>query len=243
MHAPAERAAVAAALFIVPEIRQPGPRIAFFRQQGQQRHDVGLLHHLGSLRPLPSEDDVEGYCAVGVSGEVDLFEIEETGELLEQPAFRREAGEQRLGRLRPLLKFGVVEVELFRKFGPATRPTIAQQRGDLDATPDVPAGHDIGIGAVVDVLVIFVRTDDAADMAPAVGLGNGSAGPEPCGFQKNFGAGFDHEGVIPCRLPVLPDRVGDIGRDMLLLRAAEHLDEITIGADELLGSGLLAGIR
>ena len=91
-------------------------------------------------------------------------------------------------------------------------------------------------------LVIFVRADHAANMAPAVGLRNGTAGPEPCRFQKNFGARLDHEGVIPGRLPVLPDRVGNIGRDMLLLRAAEHLNEIAIGADELLGGGLLAGI-
>ena len=91
--------------------------------------------------------------------------------------------------------------------------------------------------------MIFVRADHAANMAPAVSLTNGSAGPEPCGFQKNFGARFDHEGVISGRLPVLPDRVGNVGRDMLLLRAAEHLDEIPIGADELLRGGLLAGIR
>ena len=71
VHAPAERAAVAAALLIVLEIRQPGPRIAFFRQQGQQGHDVGLLHHLGSLCPLSSEDDVEGYRAFSVSRQID----------------------------------------------------------------------------------------------------------------------------------------------------------------------------
>ena len=188
---------MAAARFIVLEIRQPGPRIAFFRQQSQQRHDVGLLHHLRSLRPLVPEDDVEGYRAVSVSGQIDRFEIEEAGKLLKQPAFRRKADEQRVSRLLPLPEFGVVEVELFRKLGPATRPTVAQQRGDLDATPDIPARHDVCIGAVVDVFMIFVRTDDATDVAPAIGFGTCATGPESRGFQKNFRACIDHERSSP----------------------------------------------
>ena len=69
-----------------------------------------------------------------------------------------------------------------------------------------------------------------------------TTGPESRGFQENFRAGVDHEEVVACRLPVLPDRIGDVGGDMLLLRPAEHLDQVTIGADELLGGGLFAGI-
>ena len=79
---------MAAAWFVVPEIRRLGSRIELLRQQRQQRDDIGLLDHLGSLRPLPSKHDIHGHLAVGVSREVDLFETEETGELLEQPGLR-----------------------------------------------------------------------------------------------------------------------------------------------------------
>ena len=90
--------------------------------------------------------------------------------------------------------------------------------------------------------MIFVRTDDAADVASAIGLGTCATGPESRGFQEDFRTGIDHEAVVPCRLPVLPDRIGDVGGDMLLLRPAEHLDQVTVGADELLRGGLFAGI-
>ncbi len=45
------------------------------------------------------------------------------------------------------------------------------------------------------------------------------------------------ERVVAGRLPVLPDRVGDVGADVVLLLAAEHLDDAAP-----LGSTIRSGV-
>ena len=114
-------------------------------------------------------------------------------------------------------------------------PAIARRRIStaFERAADVPARHDVGIGVVVDFLVIFVRPDNAADVAAPIGLHKRPACPEARCLQNDFRAGSAEEFVIACDLPVLPDRVSDVGADMLFLRAAENRDHPAIGTDDL----------
>ena len=48
--------------------------------------------------------------------------------------------------------------------------------------------------------------------------------------------------VVAGGLPVLPDGVGDVGADVLLLPAAQDLDRPAVGVDDLLGRRLVAGV-
>ena len=104
---------------------------------------------------------------------------------------------------------------------------------DLERAANVPARHDVGIGVVVDFLVIFVGPDHAADVASPISFHKRPIGPETRCLKKDFGAGRAEEFVIACDPPILPDRVGDVGADMLLLRTAENLDHPAIGTNDL----------
>ena len=75
-------------------------------------------------------------------------------------------------------------------------PALAQQRRHIERAPDVPARHDVGEGVVVDMLVILVRPDDAADMAATVRLQLSAARPEPARLQQDLGAGVEQEPFI-----------------------------------------------
>ena len=92
------------------------------------------------------------------------------------------------------------------------------------------------------MLVILVRTDDAADMASAVRLQPGAARPEPTRLEKDLGPGVEKEPLILGRLPILPDRVGHIRADVLLLLAAQDVDDLPVRPDRLLRRRLRAGI-
>ena len=135
----------------------------------------------------------------------------------------------------------IVQAELLREIDPASWPAVSHQRGDFDTPPDIPAGHDIGVGAVIDGFMILVRADDATNMAQAVSLPTGTTGPKSGGFQQNFRTCIGHEGSVPGGLPVSPDCIGDIGSDVLFLQAAENGDRLAVRADDLPGGGLLAG--
>src|ERR1700693_1124429 len=90
--------------------------------------------------------------------------------------------------------------------------------------------------------MIFVGADDAADVAIPVPLRLSAAGPEPSRFEKDLGSGGAPASLISGRLPVFPDGVSDIGADVLLLRAAEDFDHLTIRPDDLFRRCLRAGI-
>ena len=74
------------------------------------------------------------------------------------------------------------------------------------------------------MLVILVRSDDTADMAATVCLQLSAARPEPTRLKKDLGTGVDQKSFVSGRLPVLPNRVGNVRADVLLLLAAKDMD-------------------
>src|SRR5262249_18205563 len=111
---------------------------------------------------------------------------------------------------------------------------LVQQGSDIERPPDVPASHDVGESVVVNMFVILVRSDDSAYVEVPVRLPLSATGPEPARLEEDFCTGIEEESFVAGCLPVLPDRIGDVCGDVLLLLAAEHIDDMTIRTDNLL---------
>ena len=92
------------------------------------------------------------------------------------------------------------------------------------------------------MLVILIRSDNTADVAVTVPLRLGAAGPEPPRLEENLGPGVEEELYILGCLPVLPDRVGDVGGNVLFLLAAKDIDDLAVWIDNLLRRRLRTGI-
>ena len=91
--------------------------------------------------------------------------------------------------------------------------------------------------------MVLVRPDDATDMAIAVIFGLSTAGPKPGGLQEVSGTGVAEEGRINGRLPVVPNCIGHVRTDVLLLLAAEHINGLSILANDLVRRRLVTCIR
>ena len=83
---------MAAAGFVILEVRCPRLINKLVRQQPEKRDDIGLFYHLRFLGPLPPKHHVHRYGAARVVRQIDLCESEKARKLLEQPRFRIEAG-------------------------------------------------------------------------------------------------------------------------------------------------------
>ena len=91
--------------------------------------------------------------------------------------------------------------------------------------------------------MILVRPDHATDVAAPVRLQHRAAGPEARRLKNDFSASRAKEIVVSSDLPVIPDCVGNVGADMLLLRPAQNRDHDAIGADDLGGRRFEPRIR
>ena len=72
--------------------------------------------------------------------------------------------------------------------------------------------------------MVLVRPDHVADVPPAIRLCHRAGSPEPGRLQQDLGAGAKEEIVVAGRAPVLPDRIGDVGADVVLHLAGQDLD-------------------
>src|SRR5512140_2494362 len=115
---------------------------------------------------------------------------------------------------------------------PAVGPTFAQQPGHLKCPPNVPACHDVGVGVVVYMLVILIRSDNIADVAITITLRLGTARPEPTRLEENLGPRVEEEVYILGCLPVLPDRVRNVCGNVLLLLPAKDIDDLPVRTND-----------
>ena len=97
---------------------------------------------------------------------------------------------------------------------------VDRVRGPLQG----PLRHDVGVRIVIHGLMVLIRTDDRSNVIPPVWLYPATSGPESRGFDENVHAGCEEKILIRRRLPILPDRIGDIRADMVLLDPGEHLN-------------------
>src|SRR5271166_3355263 len=126
---------------------------------------------------------------------------------------------------------------------PAVGPAFAQHRSHIKRPPNVPACHDIGVGIIVYMLVILIRSDNIADVAITITLRLGTARPEPARLEENLGPSVEEEVYILGCLPVLPDRVRNGCGYVLFLPPAKDIDDLAVRTNNLLRSRLRTGIR
>ena len=93
------------------------------------------------------------------------------------------------------------------------------------------------------MLVILIRSDNTADVAVTVPVRLGTARPEPARLEKNLGPCVEEEVYILGGLPVLPDRVGNVGGNVLFLLAAKDIDNLAVWINNLLRRRLRTGVR
>ena len=93
------------------------------------------------------------------------------------------------------------------------------------------------------MLVILIRSDNTADVAVTVPLRLRTARPEPARLEKNLGPCVEEEVYILGGLPVLPDRVGNVGGNVLFLLAAKDIDNLAVWINNLLRRRLRTGVR
>ncbi len=101
----------------------------------------------------------------GEFGDHERFERIEAGELLVDPGRGVVSVDERIGELEPVVAFAPLD-----SFGPSCGCGCG-------CAAEVPSGHDVGVGVVVDVLVVFVRAHHAADVRAAVGVALDSSRP------------------------------------------------------------------
>lgn len=154
----------------------------------------------------------------------------------------REPARQRPRDVRPMPQLRIVELDPLRQRRPALGPSRPQQCRYGQRPADVPARHHVGEGVVVSGLVILVRADHAANVVPSVRFELRPASPEAHGLQQDLGAGLAEERVVAGGLPVVPDRIGDVGADLLLLRSAQDIDDVPVRPDGVLRRRLLASV-
>src|SRR6185437_845248 len=103
--------------------------------------------------------------------------------------------------------------------------------------------HDVGEGIIVDILMIFIWPNDAANVALPIRLQHGAARPKASGLEKNLGASILQKSFIASRLPVLPNGVSYVCADMLFLLSGQNFNDLAIWSDHLFRRHFGAGTR
>jgi len=196
-----------------------------------EHHRVRLLDDLRAQRHLAAEEDVRGHRSRAQLLDGDLVHLMEPRELLVDEGLGVEAVHQGVGNLRPLGELAVPQGEAGAQGPRPLRVGAFQPHERLRRAADVPAREDVRVGVVVDALVVFVGADDGADMAAAVGVAAGARGPEAGRFEQELDAHRRHEVVVGRPLPVLPDRPGDVGGDVVLHEAREDRHYLPVGTE------------
>ena len=128
-----------------------GRQVEFLRQQSHAARRRRPASRPGSAASAPARAPrPSGWCGRRTAARSTSSSLKKPANCSNSPVSRIEAGDQRLRSLPPLLELRIVKPEPGCEIRPAIGPALAQQCRDIEAAPDVPAGHDIGVGVVVD---------------------------------------------------------------------------------------------
>ena len=133
-----------------------------------EHQDIGLLDQLRPAHPLGTEQDIGGDRGLGHLLDQQRLQRPVAGELLVEPVI------------------GVPAVDQAGGDPPPVRGVRHQAElvGEVGTAAQVPAGHHVGEGVVVDVLVVLVGTDHAADVSPSIRFDRHPAGPVAGGVER-----------------------------------------------------------
>src|SRR4028119_794594 len=95
---------------------------------------------------------------------------------------------------------------------------------DLQAALEHPLSHAISVGVIIGVLMKLVGADYLANMVALVVAALRSRGPEARQLKQHLRACAQEKLLVLRGVPVLPEREGDIRRDMMLLDAGQNFE-------------------
>ena len=112
---------------------------------------------------------------------------------------------------------------------------------DVGGLQQIPARHRVRERVVIDVLVVFVGTDDPIEVCCSVGIETYARRPVASRFAEELAASTHRLRVAA---PALVPRhgPGDVGGDVLFLLAGQDADELAGRVREGRGRDILAGI-
>src|ERR1700730_17324237 len=93
---------------------------------------------------------------------------------------------------------------------------------------NIPLCHVVRIDVVVDVFMPFIGSDHIVDfIIMPLRIIFCPVGPELCRAEQNLLPVVPHKLVVPRYVPVLPDGIGDTGRNMQFYRAVQNWYEFS----------------
>ena len=157
-------------------------------QHVAEHHHVGLLDHLGPERHLAAEQQVGGHGAGGQGGGIDVVHLVEAGELLVEPGGRVEAVDQGVGHVAPVRELAWRQADALAERGRLLGSPRLEPGPGVEGARDVVARQDVGVGVVVDALVVLVGAHDHGDVKTAELVAARPRGPEARRLEQQLGA-------------------------------------------------------
>ena len=194
-----------------------GPLCQLLGDQMVEHEHVGLLDQLGAAHPSGAEEHVGRNRWGPDLRHQERLQVEVAGELLVEPGSSVPPVDQVLGQGLPLRRL----------------VGVAGLREEGGSLAEVPSGHHIGVGVVVDTLVVLVRADHGADVATTVGVGLDAAGPVAGGLDQERTSCSAEEAGIARPGRVVGGRPGHVGHDVLLVRARGDDEGCAVRTDDL----------
>ena len=173
-----------------------------FRQQVVKHHHVGLLQdlHLVHFRARVIKQNGLltrfGFIAAQIDGRFCHEGIILRDHTLCVGLWQPQARQKRPGILRK------------------TRIFTPKHRHKLTRAGNVVPGQIVGVGVVVDMLGVFIRSDYVMDLKTTINFRRASH-PERSGFHQQRQALIAHKGIVVCCLPVSDNGPGNICHDVM----------------------------
>ena len=140
---------------------------------------------------------------------------------------------------------GVVSVDdRIGQLEPATPLTLVDHvRAGVRGALEVPARHHVGVGVVVDVLVVLVGADHAADVTASVRVGLDPRRPPAGGLHDQLAPRTGRERLVAGPVDVAGGGPRDVGDDVLLERAGEDRYEFAVPVTRVIRRDIPTGPR
>ena len=211
-------------------------------QQIQQHQHIGLLENLVALRLLDAQQKLQRFGARLVIRQIYRFQSKEALKLLNQPGFCIHRNEHTGDNLAPVRQPRRIQIQGAFQLCCFGRRVRAQPIENFQRGLEIPHRHAVSIGAVVDVVMVFIRADHIVDfVALFVRMPLGARSPEARRIEEDFRAEIAHEGIVAGGAPVLHHGIRHIRGDVQLDVAAPDADQAAFRTGHPSRRGLVAG--
>ena len=208
-----------------------GRELAAEQHLGQ--HDVGLLEHLVAVDDERVVVQQKRVVARRRAFEVPRRAVQERVVLGVDPEALVQRDAHQVCGTPPLAHLVFAQPDRPRE----CRPSLGRRHGQVIGQPDrvakVCPGHEVRVAVVVDQRRVLVGACDLVDAEGAIAGRDvvPQVRPQAGGLEHDLGATLEQERPVAGRRDVLPDRVGDVGVDVVLGRAGGEVRRRLLPSD------------